>query len=330
MTLILEQHTPGRHDIAALLAAMKGDDPKLPRGYAMSLLLGTQYPAAHRALEAIVENPLDPPEVRAIAVRHLGLLPSCQVQEILLRNLTSGQDERVAMEIVRVLGRIGDIQALAAVEKVARSASGSLGRIADFSAVLIAYRNGSSRPSYHLPDPLDVVPLPAGCRTHARHRAVSAAEYVSCIASLGDEPFGIEYSAIGATRIDFTETRWILLLNRSVVEAGFDGWRASSQLIGVIAELDPKDDSYYPLLLVLSTPSPPEETVTIHLHDPGGALVYMGQGTVTAEELRFAIRTVSRTAMTLEAVVVVRDGRCRAEGISYSPRLAERRVPARL
>jgi hypothetical protein len=330
MTVILEQQAAGRYDIATLLSAIDGKNLELPRGYAMSLLLGTQYPAAHRALEAIVENRLEPPEIRAIAVRHLGLLPPCQVQEILTRNLISSQDDRVALEIVRVLGRIGDGGALAAVEKVRGTARGPLARVADFAALLIAYRSGCDGPSCHLPDPVEAVPLPAGCLARARHGAASPREYVACVAALGDEPLGIEYSPAGATRIDFTETRWMLLLNRAVVEAGLDRWLDSRRLVGVIAEHDVKDDSYYPLLLILATPSPHVRPVTMHLHDPDGELVYLGRGSVTPKGLSFALRTVSRTAMTLEASLVVLDGRCVAENISYSPRLPGRRVPARL
>src|SRR5690606_34446473 len=176
----------------------------------------------------------------------------------------------------------------------------------------------------------DFVPVSTDCAARGRWSPVRPREFFACVQSLGLDSFGIEYAERGATRIDFEDLRWVILFEREVVEgAGVDGLRTSNRLVAVVAEQDPKDDRYYPLLVILSTPGPGRRTITFHGYDPGGDPQYVGQGTIAARQLRFAIRTVSKTTLPLEAEGSIQGGKLDLDYIRYSPRLPERLVPAR-
>ncbi|MQA90476.1 MAG: hypothetical protein GEU90_09600 [Gemmatimonas sp.] len=330
MTVILQQLSPDQFDTAALVEAVLSESPDLPRGYAMSLLLGAQYPGTRGVLQQVIENEDEPSSVRTLAVRHLGLLEPCSVQSILLRR-TSTRDERVLREIVRVLGWIGDVRALPAVQEVADRSRGRLAEAAAFAAMLIAYRSGRLDCSFTPPDPLETVAPPGGCRLRAAHNPVSLADFTSCLMSLGDEPLGIEYSPRLATAIHFEDIRWTLLFNREVAEGdGLERIRSSNQLLGAVAERDPKDDTDYLLLVILSTPTDQKGEILVHAHDPNGELIYLGRAVATRDGLAFAVRTISRTALILEI-----EGTCGPDGLrfdefSYAREPGEKRVPATL
>jgi hypothetical protein len=327
VTVTLEDQTESQYGFDTLRAAIGGSLLALPPGHAMSLLLASHHPGAHRILQEVLENEHESPAVRALAARHMELLPASSVQDILLSNINI-EEETIRLEIIRILGRIGDRRALPAVQQIRRQCTGRLVEHAEFAKTLIAYRWAMKTSSYRFPTTADIVSLPAGCRLRARRLPVTRSEFDCCVVSLADEPFGIEYAERQAFRIEFEDTRWMVLFNRNLSgRSASDFLRTSNNILGVVAEWSFEEEEYHTLLLILSTPSPDKSAVTLHLHTPGGELRYIGTGAITSNGVTFNLETVSQTGLVLEVRGAFLNGEVKLEEIFYVSSLKNKRRP---
>ena len=320
----------GKLTLSQLRKIIKGNDSTLPKGQAMALLLVSQFPNKHRDFQEVLQNEDEPSTIRASAAHNLGVIGTPVAQEILINNINT-DDDHVWLNIVRSLGQFGDESALEAINNNRRQTSQYLADQAKFAASLIAYRIGLDGYNHTFSDEIDCMELSSPYCLNALVRPARQAEIESCMISLLDEPFGIEYSESFAYRLEFDEFNWMIVLNREFTGPhGLDRISSRKGILGVIVEWHPVFESYYVLLLMLTTPRPVSRSIEFHLHRRDGNLAYLGQGPSVSNNNTFSLQTISKPGiLPLEMNGTFTNGNFKINSLRYAPSLIlQHRPPA--
>ena len=116
----------------------------------MTRLLESDFPNKHRDFEHVLANEADAPEARHLAALHLGMIDTRAALDALIAQ-TAIRDEYVLTGVLKALGRIGDVSALSAIERVLKTATGTAAAQAALAAAFIAHR--LNLPGHALPVP---------------------------------------------------------------------------------------------------------------------------------------------------------------------------------
>jgi PBS lyase HEAT-like repeat len=142
-------HDPERDSLQWLRSVVRGDADGFPRGRAIALLLESDWPYAHRDLQAVLEDDGERFDVRHFAATGLARINTPAAYEILLAN-AAVRDERVRAAVCG-LGRIGDDSARTVLERASRGSTGVVLREACFAAALVRSRCCCSRRPWSRP-----------------------------------------------------------------------------------------------------------------------------------------------------------------------------------
>src|SRR5438034_928481 len=124
-----------------LREAMHGGDPEIERGEAFAVLAASPYPQREVLLGGALRDGSEPTAIRAAAAIALGRIATRDSEQVLLANLRTGEPP-VQAEVLRALGRIGGLEALAAIDALPLPMQERVKDAVDFSAALIAHRLG--------------------------------------------------------------------------------------------------------------------------------------------------------------------------------------------
>lgn len=314
-------------DLETLRAAISGTDSSLVAGQALALLLSHSYPNTDKVFEEVLASPERSDAVRAIAAANLGVL-ACPSAEAALLRQTDEQSEEVLMEIVKSLGRFAGAQALPTLRRLQKHAKGRrLARQIDFSLCLVSARCGLKDELVNLPARPKWMPLPEDCRTFAKVRPASRADFDACIQALADEPIGVAFDEASAIRIDIEYVEWMVLLNCDIVAPRYETVScAVPRIVGVIAEWDATDELFYLLHVILASPSRPEGVFKLHTHDEDGGIAHIGHWSGHTHG-DFVLKTVSDTALPIHFSGRFRGNRLTFDTVKYGRELTQRKLP---
>lgn len=304
--------SPTIRDITQLRRLASGQTLSFFRGEALRLLATSRFPNRHRDLEIVLANEQEPLGLRCLAATLLGQQANDTALRILVNQAPSTTPD-VLDQIVRAVGQIGDDTALEALDRIGASAPARIADQARFASVLIAYRHGLGDHTVELPERSRCLHIPQEHRLPVAVEIPHGKDLDSSLLAVAVEPYGIEFDERHASQLSFERDRWILLLNRTVLEA-FERLRRKKALLGVVVERVALDPEYVVALIILSTPAEGAREVRLHLHDLDGDLLYLGDAHVHEPRVGFSVETLARpVSIPLEI-----EGELTEEGLSLS------------
>jgi HEAT repeats len=201
-----------------LLAAIEGRAARVGPAEALKELARRRSPGRGEVFARAVVSEKRPAEVRTAAAVELGKEATPANQKALVRALRS-EDRNVVRRAAESLGRIGDEQALAALEDV-RSRAEPLRRTVSFARSLIAYRLGLPGHRLRPPERGELLRV-------ERRRAVpletwqETPELLKRLApTLRRELPAVPFATDGALAFSCGGNRFLVVLNREVRRAG--------------------------------------------------------------------------------------------------------------
>ncbi|HEX6160607.1 MAG TPA: HEAT repeat domain-containing protein [Thermoanaerobaculia bacterium] len=284
------------HDISekTLAQAVAGNEPDLPRGRAISQVPFSKIPDRAGVLRKILDNEEDGLTARRLAASALWRLNTPEAREALLAAANETGDPRLQSNVVKLLGRVGDRRALAAIEKIRDRGRAFLPEQAAFAASLISYRLGL--PGNDLPVPRQFEPLPP--TDHRRIEFVPAPpeEVALFRQSLEEQPYDIPVSNDGMLQIRCERTRWILAFTETFAAAdSVAPLQKQKSVVALLAGKNSEDGRYAVAFLFFASPARGSKQVHLLGHRTTGEQAWAG--TIEPGEqggVRFSLRTAGR------------------------------------
>jgi hypothetical protein len=292
---------PDGVSLKRLRDAVAGKDVGWPRAHAMTRLLESDFPNKHRDFERVLANEADAPEARYLAALHLGMVDTRAALDALIAQTTI-RDERVLTGVLKALGRIGDASALAAIERVQKSAPGGAAAQAAFAAALIAHRLDLPGHSLPVPSPSDYdadVSAPVDAPADALRRpdcgrlrvtGAGAADAELCLRSLSRRPLGVELLESPMYEVRCGRAIWMIALERAAGGPhAIDRLTARKTLQAVVARRDRDTGLYAAAFLVLTAPDAAGGGAHVLVHRVDGGLISAGHARVDDGGAAFAL-----------------------------------------
>lgn len=277
-----------------LREVVAGRDVSWPRAHAMALLFESDFPNKHRDYEAVLANGSDAPVTRHLAALYLGMVNTRVSREILIEH-TNIREEYVLAGVMKALGRIGNEAALAAIERVQRTAKGPAASQAALAASFIAYRLGLPGHELSVPSASDYAPPLTTDSAHIVTARAHAADAELCLRCLAHRPFGLEFVESPMYWMRCGRNIWMMVLNRDFVRPGAIGaLTARKTCLGVVARRSQSSGLYAAALVILTSPAAVANGVDILAHRADGGLVCAGHARVDGNRAQFVLRSVAR------------------------------------
>lgn len=208
----------------------------------------------------------------------------------LLKAVSIERDPAALARVAKLLGRVGDERALAAIGGLGPRAKGPVAFQASFAASLIAYRLGL--PGHELPAPRVYVDMPPGPTFPVSFAAPTREDMASLQECLAREPFGVKVSVDSA-----------LMYSCSMV--AFDGQLGPKTslrvlaerklILGLVASRSHGSGPFSVAYFIFSTPDPATGGANIAVHRITGRAAWAGPITKLADDRAdFTLRTVGR------------------------------------
>jgi hypothetical protein len=258
------------------------------------MLARSEYPNRVRDVEAVVANARQPLDLRALAVERLGRIQHPAVPDALLRRLDT-HEPQLRRRIVRRLSVSGDERALEPLLALAGQEKGNCRQRTLFAAGLIEHRLRRETSHLRRPEGIGVVACePCGNLFAATFRP-SRSDVEACILDLADEPSGLQYDEESAVEIRIDAERWMLLLDSRLRDAAETAeLECRCALWGVLAEWDRVSNTYALTSLILSSPAEQSAQPRLHMYDPDGVLLAVGDAPCAANAGAISLRTVAK------------------------------------
>ena len=125
-----------------LIAAVSGLRPDLNRVDALRTLLIRGSKKTNRVLRRTVSDRSAPDDVRSMAAVEMGRKANAKNEQALLKALGSKLSESVLRRTAQSLGRVGSVQAFAALQKIKTPAGSRAAASVAFAKTLLSYRHG--------------------------------------------------------------------------------------------------------------------------------------------------------------------------------------------
>ena len=287
-----------RRDVSeqTLIQAAEGREASIPRGWAISQVAssGVREPAG--LLRRILAKEGDDVKSRRMAASALWRLNTPEAREGLLAAAASVKEPRVLAGVVKLLGRVGDERALAAIERIKARGEDLLAEQAAFAAALIAHRLGL--PGNDLPVPSEFEPLPPTDQRRMDFRPPPPEEVALFLKCLQDEPFEVAVSRDALQQIHCGDSLWMLALTEQFIAAGSSGAiQKQKHVVALLAAKNNVDGRYSVAFLVFSSPGRGRQAHLL-VHRVTGEQAWAGSIEAgDSGEIRFALRTAGRVGI---------------------------------
>lgn len=241
-------------------------------------------------LAEVVRDRKRPPETRATAAVALGRQTAPAARAALVAALRD-QDPLVLRRAAESLGKIGDREALAALERV-DAPRGPTRRSVDFAKTLISYRLGLDEHRLKRPPAREELQVERrrAQRLQARKPARGALE--RAMAGAAEELPGVPLTEEGALRFACGDHEFVVLLARDLTQRrDVAPLRTRSAVVGAVLERSPVEDRYFLSEYVLTDPWGRGSSIRLFGVRPNGAVAHVGE--VDAEaEATFTLRAL--------------------------------------
>lgn len=290
---------PDGVSLKRLRDAVAGKDAEWPRAHAMTRLLESDFPNKHREFERVLANEADTPEARHLAALHLGMIDTRATIDALISQATMA-DEYVLTGVLKALGRIGDVSALPAIERVLKTTTGTAAAQAAHAAAFIANRLNLPGHALPLPLPSDYLDDTKAARDggpqsecgRLRVTLANAADAELCLRSLARRPLAVELLESPMYEMRCGRNIWMIALNRDLGEKGaIDRLTTRKMLLAVIARRDP-DAGLYAAAFLVFTAHDAAGGAHILIHRVDGGLISAGHVRVRDDCGEFVLRPV--------------------------------------
>jgi hypothetical protein len=188
-------------DWQRLQRALQGRDVTIPRAQAVALIVASGRPDAPRTLARVLQDPAEPPRLRALTALSLPRLSSPTAEEVLIE-ATRVEDDTVLAAVMRALGRVGGERALRAIE-AAKPTSTVAVQQAAFAAALISHRLGLPGHDLREPPSRELLTLPDAA---ARPFRIEPVDDIPSLGAQRDRLFAL------------SQPQTFLALNQTVIE----------------------------------------------------------------------------------------------------------------
>jgi hypothetical protein len=227
-------------------------------------------------LAEVVANRDRPAETRASAAVALGKQTAPAAKDALMPALRD-PDPLVVRRAAEALGKVGDEQALAALEKV-DPPRGPVRRSVDFAKALISYRLGLDE--YRLKRPPASEELPVERRRAQRLEATplrrQALERV--LADAAQELPGIPLTEQGALRFSCGGHDFAVLLSKDLERQGdLTPLGRRGAVVGAVLERSPVEDRWFLSQYVFSDPGARGSSARLYGVRPSGVMTHVGE-----------------------------------------------------
>jgi hypothetical protein len=284
-------------DDERLINAAKGRDDILPQAQAINLLRARRRVNQTQLLTDILTEGDLGPRGEHVALMGLYETNTPESRRALSRLNDRIRNPRMQATLAQVLGRIGGRQDLDTILRIRDQSEGFTRSQAGFAASVLSCR--LNLPGYELPFP-DAQELLEFTETDdidsTDVSSPSDEEATTCLRSLADEPFGIDYDRATMYQIKCGPTTEMLLLNKEFSDEGAaEKLRGRKASLGVVALRSPEEDRYSTGFLVFASPKGTDsDEMRLVLHRPSGEQTFAGQLRLEGALLRASVRTVAR------------------------------------
>ena len=306
-----------------------GRDGTHARPEAMAILAASSHPEREALLARVLESPGEDRRYRVVAAITLGRIDTKAAEAALLRNLRA--DQPAVAEVLKSLGRIGDEDALRAIESLQLDEIEAARGPAVFAAALISYRLGLAGHDLPLPDAAQLqTPPDREVELPIEVRRLDAAEARVVLEALRRYPYGnVAFDPGAVTRFYCAGEVNVICTNREFAAPGaLATATARKALMAVGALQSPETGDYSPSYLVLTHPGPGPGAIELVVPRCGGAMAMAGTGRIADDRAEFELRSVRRPgarAIFIRATVtrgVVDAAEARSSTTREPPRIA--------
>jgi hypothetical protein len=258
-----------------LVAAVRGQSEAAEPTEALRELLRRRSARPPLLAEVVVDRK-QPRETRAVAAVALGRQPTPTAKDALITALRD-RDPLVQRRAAESLGKIGDEQALKALERL-ELPRGPARRSVEFAGTLISYRLGLDKHRLRRPPAKDelqvqrrraqrVAPAPPDPQTLERILTDASRELPS-----------IPLAEQSALRFACGGHEFAIVLTEELEEQhDLAGLGRRNAVVGVVFERSPVEDSYFTLEYLLSNPAPRGPSVYLYGVRPNGVIAHVGE-----------------------------------------------------
>jgi hypothetical protein len=212
-----ESAAPGTISESRVRAVLAGKDASFTREQVLTLVLASTLPDKMELIRSVLEDDRASPGARRAAAIALGRLDLPESRKALIRALAQ-TDRQVLCGAVKALGWIGGPEAYEPLLHLRNHADQTVVALAEFSARLIAHRNGL--PGTELP-PLKMSPrldLSPDSQRPIDIMPASDERARRCLRSIATRSFGIEVDKKHLHEMRCLKSEWMLVFDRRFIE----------------------------------------------------------------------------------------------------------------
>lgn len=241
---------------------------------ALAALQGSARKDVGDVLTAIVADKAEAPRFRHMAVLGLYKIGGRGADEALAA-VSRHADELSAATIAMGLGRVGTAKRLAEVQRLERVAAPHARDRAAFATTLLAYRHRLD--GHDVRAPAATVLQELGSKRSQPIEATAATADVAdrVLATLADEPLGLDLTAQDAVQIVCEPNTFVWLWTEDAAAAGFSAVAERKGVTGVLFRKRRFDEGYALSAFGLGTPRQAGVRLTVHRAE-SGTILYAG------------------------------------------------------
>lgn len=271
--------------LSKLRAVAMGQSTEMPRMRVIASLPRLDANAREN-LVVIAGDVKVPSRLRQVAIGSLGRLKDRPLDVI--QRYALDPDVGVAAAAIKILGRVGNVNALVALDRVAQRTDPILQHRAAFAAALIAHRfnlPGHELPSVKLATYLDMPRLTLSVKA----RVTTPDEDAIVKSSLSHHSLALPAS-LATWDLECGKKRWALVLDKALLSP----WKPKEfamkkQYLGQLATRNHVTGTYSPGLAFLAT-GMGSGRLEVGMYRSSGQLIYGGDGHIDGEVMYFSMR----------------------------------------
>jgi hypothetical protein len=308
-----------------------GRDASMSRGQAFAVLATTSRPDRESLLASVIRDPAERSSTRTAAAIALGRIETRDAEQLLIQCIKA-VDHRTLQEVLRSLGHIGRLDALAAIESLRLPPSHPAGEAARFATTLIAHRFGLEGRDWHQPSPEQFLPPPEQDFDRMDVQPSPAEHSRQVLADLGRYPHGVQLDPNRMLLVHCGGNVNTLCMNSEFANAeSVHRIRDRKTLLGIVALQSPESGHHSVCFLILTAPSQSGDEINIMVPRCSGKLALAGSTHLVAGGIQFALRSIrwpGSVAMDVQGTLRF-DGSIALTTATASRHREPRRRPAR-
>ena len=240
-------------------------------------------------LAEVVADRARPAEMRATAAVALGRQTAPQAKDALVPALRD-PDPLVLRRAAEALGKVGDEQALAELERL-EPPRGPARRSVDFAKTLISYRLGLDKHRLKRPPAREELPVDRRRAQRLEAKPLPRGALERVLADAAEELPGIPVTEQGAQRFSCGGHEFVVLLAKDLEQhRDLAPLARRSAVVGAVLERSPVENRYFLSHYLISDPGARGAAARLYGARPSGVVTHVGE--LQTQEAAFALRAL--------------------------------------